>query len=153
MDDQDDDDALFSLSRKKSFGDPAAKKETISHIRKHLESHKGDSKKTDSRHPNRPRRMGSVSKGPSCEEPPRFMGRQSSGDWSSRLGGNPALATQLDFLRDKGREELTKRTATREATHKANLTKPDKHSSQAERDTWRLREEREDYWARTASHH
>ena len=36
-----------------------------------------------------------------------------------------------------------KRTAEREAVQKSNLKKPDKYSSQAERDTWRLREERE----------
>ena len=38
---------------------------------------------------------------------------------------------------------LVKRTAEREAVRKSDMKMPDKHSSKAERDTWRLREERE----------
>ena len=40
-------------------------------------------------------------------------------------------------------QDLVKRAAEREAARKADMKKPDKHSSQAERDTWRLRDERE----------
>lgn len=40
-------------------------------------------------------------------------------------------------------QDLVKRTAEREAVRKADMKKPDKYSSQAERDTWRLRDERE----------
>mmetsp|Transcript_2363 Transcript_2363/g.3770 ORF Transcript_2363/g.3770 Transcript_2363/m.3770 type:complete len:321 (+) Transcript_2363:185-1147(+) len=163
-----DDEGFFSLARKKSFADPAAKKQTISEIRALLESNQngrgerggGRETQTNWRQATRARelRSGKKNDGAMREEAPRFGARQSSGDWSSRLGGNSALANQLDFLRDKGKEELTKRTATREATHKADMEKPDHHSSQAEKDVWRLRAEREDYWAktafaRTASHH
>jgi hypothetical protein len=34
----------------------------------------------------------------------RFLHQPSSGDWSKRLGGNTALANQLDFLRDRSKE-------------------------------------------------
>jgi len=81
--------------------------------------------------------------GAAPDSPPKFLHQPSSGDWSKRLGGNTALANQLDFLRDRSKEDLVKRTAEREAARKADMKKPDKHSSQAERDTWRLRDERE----------
>ena len=54
-----DEDGFFTLARKRSFADPAGKKETIDQIRNILESHTGDSRHTDERHPSRPRRMGS----------------------------------------------------------------------------------------------
>ena len=34
----------------------------------------------------------------------RLLHQPSSGDWSNRLGGNPALANQLHFLRDRTKE-------------------------------------------------
>lgn len=58
-DGDEDEDGFFTLARKRSFADPAGKKETIDQLRNILESHKGDSRRTDEHHPSRPRRMGS----------------------------------------------------------------------------------------------
>jgi hypothetical protein len=54
-----DEDGFFTLARKRSFADPAGKKQTIDQLRNILENHKGDSRRTDEHHPSRPRRMGS----------------------------------------------------------------------------------------------
>jgi hypothetical protein len=133
------------LHRKRSFADPKEKKETIDQIRHILENHKEGN--TDKMHPHRPRRMGSTH-----EAPPPLVKRMSSAEWSERLGGNSALSAKLDFLRDKPKEQAARRMAEKEVLRKADAKLPDKYSSRGGQTDFRLREEREAFWARTASH-
>lgn len=145
--DEDDahDGSNMRLHRKRSFADPKEKKETIDQIRHILENHKEGN--TDKMHPHRPRRMGSTH-----EAPPPLVKRMSSAEWSERLGGNSALSAKLDFLRDKPKEQAARRMAEKEVLKKADAKLPDKYSSRGGQTDFRLREEREAFWARTASH-
>ena len=134
-------DAFFA--RKRSFADPREREETVNQIRSILEKHTGDGQETERYHPERPRRMASHQKKHHNahkhqqrrqDEPAALISRQSSGDWSKRLGGDKELASKLDFLRDKDRERGLRRAADK------HLTKGDDARNS---NTWSLRDERE----------
>ena len=150
--DEDDvqDGSNMRLPRKRSFAVPKEKKETIDQIRHILEHHKEGN--TDKMHPHRQRRMGSTHEAPPRNAKHALFRAVKSTEWSERLGGTSALSAKLDFLRDKPKEQAARRMAEKEVLRKADAKLPDKYSSRGGQTDFRLREEREAFWARTASH-
>jgi hypothetical protein len=90
--------ASSNMNWQRRFADPLQKKEVVDQLHHILKNHKdGD---TDKMHPNRPRRMS-------------MLRRLSAGivEWNERLGFNPAITSELEFLRDERGEQVIRKIA------------------------------------------
>ena len=90
--------ASSNMNWQRRFADPLQKKEVVDQLYHILKNHKdGD---TDKMHPNRPRRMSTLR-------------RLSAGivEWNERLGFNPAITSELEFLRDERGEQVIRKIA------------------------------------------